>query len=259
MGLFGKVQGVFAKAQSKQIDSWLETATLEDLEAMEKQGVDVSEWKAHIIARDSAASGDQVEGTDAEASDESRFENPVDLGKLLVFKDTPRKTDSEFVKAVAGKLPLFGKEKHLQSVANGKLLFAGIVQANTDLWQPGENDFLPAVIVFALDEAHSLNIEWLNEMAAKIAEMKDADDIPADCSQFIETLRDDQSDFCFKLPPALSNGADAWCSVYKFEEQALLPRKCLPSEGVVPFILKEGPEENLGVWFHDIPGDVYIA
>jgi hypothetical protein len=219
---------------------------------MEKQGIDVADYKAYVAARD---------GKDGEAAGEccEKFNNPVDLSKLDAYIPVPRDVNGDFVRTVAGKLPLFGKDKKLQKVAGGALIYAAVVQANSDLWQPGKEDYLPAVLVFALDEAHRYNVKWLKETADRIHQLKNAADIPQDCSRLVASLRDDQSLFCWKVGNSISDGADAWCAVYKFEKQTILPRQCLPSEGIVPFILREGPEENVGVWFYDIPGQLYIG
>jgi hypothetical protein len=237
---------------NKAIEAWLQTVTMEELDQMEKQGVDVADYKAYVAARNG------VKGEDGEVQRE-RFNNPIDLTKLEAHIPVPRDVNGDFVRTVAGKLPLFGKDKKLQKVAGGALIYAAVVQANSDLWQPGTEDYLPAVLVFALDDAHRHNVVWLKETANRIYELKNAADVPQDCSRLIASLRDDQSDFCWKVGSSISGSSDAWCAVYKFEKQTLLPRQCLPSEGIVPFILKEGPQENLGVWFYDIPGQLYIG
>jgi hypothetical protein len=243
--------GLFNTQTNSAIDAWLKTVTMEELDKMEKQGLDVADYKARVAARDGG-------GGDGGEADPARYDNPVDLSKLDAHIRTPRDVDGSFVRTVAGKLPLFGKDKKLQNVAGGALVYTAVVQANTGLWQPGSEEYMPAVLVFALDEAHCRNAEWLKETAGRIGELKSAADVPDDCTKLIASLRDDQSDFCWKVGASISGGADAWCAVYKFEKQAILPRRCLPSEGIVPFILREGPVENVGVWFYDIPGQMYI-
>ena len=266
MNLF---KNAFNQAANNQIDAWLETVTMEELDTMEKQGLNVSEWKAKVAARDKVVATEElIQDEESETDkavrfgledvDRSKLSNPVNLSKLTPYIPTPRDVNSEFVKAVAGKLPLFGKDKKLQKVANGALIYAAVVQANSDLWEPGDNSFYPAVLVFAIDEKHKNNIQWLKETAGKIVALRDSEDIPAEYRVLVDFLRDQESDFCVKLGSELSGGADCWCSVYKFEEQSVLPKACLPSEGIIPFILKEGPTENLGVWFYEIPANYYV-
>ena len=249
-----------SKANNAQIDKWLETVSMEELDVMEKQGLDVAEWKKKVAAREKSVVTDNydVDNESDDTDDFDKFPNPVNLSKLDPYIAIPRNVNSEFVKTVAGKLPLFGKDKKLQKVANGELIYAAIVQANSALWQPGDNSFYPAVLVFAIDDKHKNDIEWLKETAKKIVELKESDNVPSESKELVGYLLDEQSDFCVKLGSDLSGGADGWCSVYSFEEQKVLPNSCLPSEGILPFILKEGPTENLGVWFYEIPASYYI-
>jgi hypothetical protein len=249
--------GFFGKGAKSQIGDWLATVTMEELEAMEKQGVDVTEWKAAVAARDGAGAEAEAARFGGEEVDPSTVANPVNLDKLNPYKATPRNKDGDFVKGVAGKLPLVGKDKVLQKAASNPLIFASVVQANSDLWAPGNNTYLPAVLVFALDEAHRHDIAWLKETAKKIADLKQSSDVPQDSRAMVAQLRDDQSLFCCKLGGSVAGGADAWCATYSFAEQSALPGRCLPSEGIIPFVLKDGPEENHGVWFFDIPAGYY--
>lgn len=45
----------------------------------------------------------------------------------------------------------------------------------------------------------------------------------------------------------------------KFDKQTALPRKALPSDGIVPFLLKSAPVENQFVDFKLIPTEFYIG
>lgn len=252
----GFLDKLFSSSINKQMDSWLETATEEDLVALEKQGCDVSEYRAKIAARDQKIS----QAYNARFSSEptaSVIENPIQLEKLAPYNYTPRDMNSDFSKAVAGKPPIFGKDKYLQSIKDHPLIYTAIVQANQSLWGPGNNDNLPAVLVFAMDDAHRTNISWLKSTAKAIVDLKESADVPDDCRKLIASLRDDQSIFCWKVGASISGEADAWCVVHSFEKQSDLPRKALPTEGIVPFILKKAPEENIGVWFYDIPAEYY--
>lgn len=44
-----------------------------------------------------------------------------------------------------------------------------------------------------------------------------------------------------------------------FDKQTALPRKALPSDGIVPFLLKSAPVENQFVDFKLIPTEFYIG
>ena len=112
---------------------------------------------------------------------------------------------------------------------------------------------------FALDKKHIHDVEWLSQMAEKISELSDSPTVPDDCRKLINTLRDSQSEFCFRIGKSVSGDADAWCATYKFDKQSALPRKALPSDGIVPFLLKANPVENQFVDFKLIPSELYIG
>ena len=86
------------------------------------------------------------------------------------------------------------------------------MQANTALWMPGNNDYYPAVFVFALDQKHIHDTEWLKQIAEEINVLQDADQIPGDCRKLIQTLRDDTSEFCFRIGKSVCGDANAWCA-----------------------------------------------
>lgn len=249
MGLFGFQNPV------KDAGGWEAAMTDQEIADMEKQGYDMSDVKAKRA--DSAAE---------EAADDAAFAQrrkdtavPTDLNKLTPYRSIPRSAESDFFVAVAGKAPLFGKDKWKEKFTNAPLIYGTVVQANSDLWLPGNESFLPAVLVFALDSAHIHNTQWLRETAEKISEMKESDSVPADCKEFMSILRDDQSDFCFPLGVSLSGGAEAWCVTYKFEKQSILPGNRLPEDGIVPFLLEAQPKKQIPIQMRPIPGKYYQA
>lgn len=214
----------------------------------------------------SSARGKQAEIAAQEETNEAAFAEqrqatalPTDLNKLTPYRSTPRSTESGFFRDVAGKAPLFGKDKWRNKFANAPLIYGAVVQANSDLWLPGTEEYLPAVFVFALDSAHIYDVEWLTATAEAISEMKVSDAVPADCREFIHILRDDQSEFCFPLGASLAGSADAWCVTFKFDKQAILPGNRLPEDGIVPFLLEAQPEKQMPIQLSPIPGKYYSA
>lgn len=181
------------------------------------------------------------------------------MNKLTPYRSTPRSAESSFFRDVAGKAPLFGREKWREKYANAPMVYGAVVQANSDLWLPGTGEYLPAVFVFALDSPHIYDVEWLRDTAEKISEMKASSAVPADCQEFIHILRDDQSEFCFPLGASLADGADAWCVTFKFDKQAILPGNRLPEDGIVPFLLEARPKKQMPIQLTPIPGKYYQA
>lgn len=251
--------GKFWHNPVKEAGGWeamaAQSMTEEEIIEMEKQGYDMSPvWakRRELAAQEEAEEVAFVEQRKATAV-------PTDLDKLLSYRSTPRSTESEFFKDVAGKSPLFGKDKWREKFATAPLIYGAVVQANSALWLPGTEDYLPAVFVFALDSAHIYDVEWLTATAEAISEMKVSDTVPADCQEFIDILRDDQSQFCFPLGASLAAGTDAWCVTYKFDKQTILPGNRLPEDGIVPFLLEAKPKKQMPIQLAAIPGKYYRA
>ena len=229
--------------------------TDEEISIMEKEGYDMSPVRAK---KTELAAQDQAE-EEAFAKQRKATAVPTDLNRLTPYRLTPRSTESDFFRDVAGKAPLFGKGRWQEKFANAPMIYGAVVQANTALWHPGTEAFLPAVFVLALDSAHIYDMEWLTATAEKIMEMKVSPVVPADCQQFIHILRDDHSDFCFPLGTSLAGGADAWCVTYKFDKQTILPGSRLPEDGIVPFLLEAKPKKQIPIQLAAIPGKYYQA
>ena len=191
--------------------------------------------------------------------EEEAFDNPTRLDRLKPYLQTPRDMETPFFRAVAGNAPWLFKDRWKKKYTESPVIYAAVVQANSALWRPGDNDYYPAVFVFALDKKHIHDVEWLSQMAEKISELSDSPTVPDDCRKLINTLRDSQSEFCFRIGKSVSGDADAWCATYKFDKQSALPRKALPSDGIVPFLLKANPVENQFVDFKLIPSELYIG
>ena len=191
--------------------------------------------------------------------EEEAFDNPTRLDRLKPYLQTPRDMETPFFRAVAGNAPWLFKDRWKKKYTESPVIYAAVVQANSALWRPGDNDYYPAVFVFALDKKHIHDVEWLSQMAEKISELSDSPTVPDDCRKLINTLHDSQSEFCFRIGKSVSGDADAWCATYKFDKQSALPRKALPSDGIVPFLLKANPVENQFVDFKLIPSELYIG
>lgn len=234
---------------------WENLMTEEDIKKMEAQGCDVTELRAK------RAKQKQEEQETEQKQEEKRaaFQNPTALDKLNPYTRTPRSMDTPFFKAVAGNAPWLFKDRWKKKYTEAPLIYAAVVQANTALWMPGNNEYYPAVFVFALDDKHIRNSEWLKNIAEEIHALKNAVSLPDDCRKLIETLRDDSSGFCFRIGRSICGDANAWCATYTFDKQTELPRKALPSDGILPFLLKSAPEVNQFVDFKLIPSQFYIG
>lgn len=232
---------------------WEKNMSEEDIAQMEAQGYDVTELRAK---RAKFAEEEEKEYL-REKEERENFKNPINLDKLNPYLKTPRDIDTPFFKATAGNAPWLFKDRWKRKYTEAPIVYAAVVQANSALWTPGNNQYYPAVFVFALDQKHTHDIEWLKQIAEEINALQDADQIPEDCRKLIQTLRDDTSEFCFRIGKSVCGDANAWCVTYKFDKQSALPRKALPSDGIVPFLLKSAPVENQFIDFKLIPTSFY--
>ena len=238
-------------ARNFQID----VTNLAQLEQYEKMGWDVSEFKEPLLAQ---AKVQQAAREGKIAADDNALSNPVHLERLNPYLAVPRDPGCALIQDML-KIMLVGKKEKLKSYSAAPLVYASVVQANRNLWQPGTAQFLPAVLVFAADDAHRNDVAWLNNLAGEIKRLKNSAEIPQDMLQLIGMLRNDQSEFCYKIGASAAGGADAWCATYKFSSQSQLPGKCLPSIGIVPFLLKSPPVQggSIGTNFVPIPAKFY--
>ena len=174
---------------------WEKNMSEEDIAQMESQGYDVTELRAK---RAKSAEEEEKERL-REKEERENFKNPTNLNKLAPYLQTPRDMSTSFFKAMAGSAPWLFKDRWKRKYTEAPIVYAAVVQANTALWMPGNNDYYPAVFVFALDQKHIHDTEWLKQIAEEINVLQDADQIPGDCRKLIQTLRDDTSEFCFRI------------------------------------------------------------
>lgn len=218
---------------------------------------DIPKWEAQGVTFTDEQRARAEENKRAKAAEHAS--RPVyHLDRLEPFKAVPRGADDPFVIDCAGKLPALGKEKYLAQFQNAPLLFSKVVQANHALWETGDYEGLPAVFVFALDDAHRYDTDWLDRTAAAIQEMKKGGDVPKDCKKFILKLREDKGSFCFKLGESLSGGADAWCVTKVIEKQTELPNCALSRDGLMPWLLRDNLREGYFAPLALIPSQYYI-
>ena len=195
--------------------------------------------------------------------------NEIHLERLAEYIKAPRSADSAFIadsiKDGSGTIDgliggIFGNAKLKEALSKAPIVYGAVVQANSYLFEPGQDIFsVAAVFVFALDEAHIYNIEWLRETADKIAEMKKEGSAFGDMADLLSSLKDDTSHFCLKIGKSVAGDADAWCAVYTFKDTKVLPMTFLPRIKIVPFFLKEHPQTNphTDVKFAVISGKYY--
>jgi len=184
--------------------------------------------------------------------------------------------DDAFVEDVAKFNKLSDKKKQLLEQA--PLVYGRVVQANSALFKsnPKNKDGGGIVFLYALDDAHRYDEEWLAKTANRISEMKESAQnqpetmvekifrllglkdnfiysitvgsaqekkkvnfLPEDCREFISTLCLDGGSFWFKLGETLSDGADAYCATFSVWDQSKLPMAQIPSNRIIPLLITE--------------------
>lgn len=171
----------------------------------------------------------------------------VDFKKLDAYAMVPRDLGTPFVKSTVGSGPwLFGKTAWKERIANAPLVYAAIVQANSDLWMPGDEDMLPMVLVFSLNPQYVRNREWLTALAEKVYAIVDGEGTVAESAEAIRAIQEDQNYFCFPLGSDVTGeeNAQAWCATFMVESRKKLPNTRLPEEKILPFLLEATPKKG---------------
>ncbi len=240
--------------QEKATQDWAKNLTPEQIAEYERQGMDMSEYK--VIAEEHRA-------------EQQRMADAVDLSMLDKFKAT---RTPEFINEVAK----FNKisEKNKPKLESAALVYGKVVQAYSGLFKSDPKGNGAMVVVFALDDAHKYDREWLTKTAERIYELKrefqnqpktgvekfakmlgvenniiysltlgNAQDkkksqyLPEDIRDLIRCIALDGGSFRLKVGNSLTGGAEAWCATYSFDEQKQLPFAKIPENRFVPLLI----------------------
>ena len=109
----------------------------------------------------------------------------------------------------------------------GTVVWGYIVQANSQLFEPGEKDH-PAAAVFSLDKHYDHNLSDLADIAYQLYDYKGVEDPPQEIREFAEIITDEmRSPFNVLLPHALTAGRDVYFT------SLMISRKHLPERRLV--------------------------
>ena len=84
---------------------WEKTMTENDLDQMEAQGLDVSKYREKLAAR-------RAKEAEEAKRDRELYKNPTQLDKMKPYMQTPRSSETEFFKKLAGKAPVIAAVGH---------------------------------------------------------------------------------------------------------------------------------------------------
>jgi len=252
--------GLLSKMTENATKEWAQNLTLEEIEEYERQGMDMSEVR--ILYEEHQA-------------EKQRLIDAVDLSMLDKYKNA-RSADDDFVNEVAKFNKLSDKKK--RKLEQAPLVYGKVIQAHNALFKsnPKNKDGAGIVFLYAVDDAHRYDEEWLNKTATRIKDMRNAVNenepqgflytlirllqlennffvsshlqkerlkvIPEDCRTLIGQLCNDRSSFCLRLDDTLSDGAEAWCVTYSLWDQSKLPMAQIPHNRILPLLLTDQPE-----------------
>ena len=256
--------GLLSNMQEKGLQQMREHArnmTLEQIEEFERQGTDMS-WYRSVW--------------EEMQEEKRRAADAIDFSMLDKHKRVPRSTDDDFANEVAKFNKLSDKKK--SKLEQALLVYGRVVQAHTSLFKPNPNnkDGGGIMFVYATDDAHRYDEEWLAKAASRISDMKatvtenkpkgflyamvrlfnleenffvssflkkqQLKAAPEDCRKLMSCVCNDRSSFCFKLPETLSDGAMAYCATYTLWDQNKLPMAHIPLNKIIPFLLTDQPQ-----------------
>lgn len=234
--------GIFKNAATE----WEKTMTEADLDKMEAQGCDVSQYREKLAAR-------RAQEAEQAKKDKDMWQNLTQLDRLKPYMQTPRSSETEFFKKLAGKAPWLGKSKWLRRFTEGQIVYAGIVSAPSESWKgvKHEDDSFYAVGIYALDKEHMYDTEWLKRVMEKLRNMCEGKQpIAAGCEGVVDLSKYEDSWNIVTLDGDIVEGAKA-----KVEKLVLdykdLPKGYLPSDGIVPHFYWEGT-------IRVIPAELYV-
>ncbi|MFV0393688.1 MAG: hypothetical protein ACK5LC_04735 [Coprobacillaceae bacterium] len=227
----------------KQMKKAMENATIEQLEEMRKQGLDVEEYLQAAYQKQ-------------EEKQERLESNQIDVSKLNKYLAVPRDSETEFFSEIAGKAPMLGKDKWRDSYSNAPIVYAGVVQAAKALFAPG-NATTGYVALIVLDETHGRDIEWIDQKAKEIHSVAYGTDVPKDMRKIAASIRKQEGHFTYRLPDSINEGMELWVTVTTIS-QSVLPNTFIPIQRIIPSLLMGDLKDNRMSDLRPIPAKYYV-
>lgn len=220
--------------------------TENDLDQMEAQGLDVSKYREKLAAR-------RAKEAEEAKRDRELYKNPTQLDKLKPYMQTPRSSETEFFRKLAGKAPWLGKSKWLRKFTEGYIVYAGIVSAPAEAWKgvKHKDDSFHGIGIYALDKGHMNDVEWLKRVMEKLRNMCEGrQPVAPGCEGVVSLAKEEDCWSTVKLSGEIVEGADVEVRklVLYYKE---LPQGYLPSDGIVPHFYWEGT-------IRVIPAELYV-
>ena len=183
---------------------WEKTMTENDLDQMEAQGLDVSKYREKLAAR-------RAKEAEEAKRDRELYKNPTQLDKMKPYMQTPRSSETEIFKKLAGKAPWLGKSKWLRKFTEGYIVYAGIVSAPAEAWKgvKHKDDSFHGIGIYALDKGHMNDVEWLKRVMEKLRNMCEGrQPVAPGCEGVVSLAKEEDCWSTVKLSGEIVEGAD---------------------------------------------------
>lgn len=214
------------------MENYYDNLTEEQIDELESQGVDVTELRAKFQERQ-----EMIEKA-----------GMTDLSLIAKYERIPRDTDTGFFKSMTRNMPFFGKQKYIEKYQNAKLVYSVVVQAAPVLYEPGDVTSAAIVLLFARDEKHAKDFEFLYTIADLFVAMRDGEvEVPESCKELVKELNDPTSNITENIKGESIDerfrGADI-CVKVAYTPQDRLPGKMIPNDDILPALYFEHSEDN---------------
>lgn len=160
------------------------------------------------------------------------------MDRIAYWARTPRQLNEE-IEAISGRPFKFLRKKTQQwehEMTHAPLVLAGVVQANSVLYDPELTTFAPAVVAFTKDPRYALDEGFVQQLIQRLRQCRDYPQPDPQANQFGDLLRNEDSEFYqLPLPASLTGGVDARASVTYLDPERL-PGRVIPSSGLLPAI-----------------------
>lgn len=124
-----------------------------------------------------------------------------------------------------------------KALTEGPLALGRVVRADRALYEPGETPY-PALVLFAVDPPRRFDSKYLDEVAGKLAALRDGGPAPEGQAEVQAMLRDPSRVAVLRVPPALAGPGEAYLGVVSVDPRRLPAHKL--ENDVVPVIAAPG-------------------
>ncbi|QAA32618.1 hypothetical protein [Clostridium manihotivorum] len=145
----------------------------------------------------------------------------------------------------------------------GKIVYGCLVQANTTLFEKGNNDS-PAAIIYSPDNYFDGNFDKLRKMASVLYSYKGVDDAPKNIKEFTDAITDEYKRIMnLKLPYEFTEGRDVYYTTIMVHRNHIpdgyLKKGCFPiliapyrSKATIILPSRYWSDEMLYIWESDL-------